>query len=138
MLYFWLILGALVLFFSFLLLTAFEEKRGTRVFHGVRSRLDAHTVKAVSVLKTADPLDFLIRGARSLFGHVFHDIMNVLWATVRMLERTLASTVRKLRTMRHHPERTETNSTFVKSISDHKETLRAEPSVEEKREDRVG
>lgn len=120
MLYFWLILVALVLFFGFLALTAFERKKGTRVVFGeARAVLDTHTSRAFKVLTTADPLDFLVRGARTLFGHVFHDLANVLWATVRMLERTLATVVHKLQGMRHH-------------------TPKKEASVEERVEGEVG
>lgn len=125
--YLWFILGALVLFFGFLALTALERKRGVRVFGGARSSLDTRTTKVVEVLKTADPLDFLVRALRALFGHVFHDIANVLWATVRMLERTLAGSVRRLRAMRHHPVPSET-----------KASQEAGSVVEEKTEDRVG
>jgi len=117
------ILIALVLFFGFIALTALERRRGARLFGKARVLLDAKASAAGAVLTSADPLDFLVRGVRVIAGHVFHDLANVAWAFVRLLERTLALTVRRLRVMRHE-ERTETNSSFVKSISFHKRTLR--------------
>lgn len=132
------ILISLILFVGFIGLTVLERARGARFFAYGRASLDMKVSKAATVIRTADPLDFAVRGARTLFGHIFHDIANVAWATVRMLERTLATSVKKLRAMRHHEARTETNSEYVKSMSAHKEALRAESSPEETPENTVG
>lgn len=131
--------ASLVLFFGFVGVTAFERKRGARLFSSLRERLDRVTLHITKSLLFVDPLDFLVRGARVVFGHVMHDIANVLWAVVRMLERTLAGVVYKLRHLRKSDERTETNSSFVKSISFHKRTLRApeEPSEGQKMPEEV-
>ncbi len=131
--------SSLVLFFGFVGITALERKRGVRFFAPLREKLDHVTSRITKSLLAVDPLDLLVRGARVVFAHVIHDIANVLWAVVRMLERTLAGVVYKLRHLRKTDERTETNSSFVKSISSHKQTLRApEEAVEEKTENTVG
>lgn len=134
------ILIALVLFVAFLGLTAWERKRGMRLFSRSRETLDARIAHAAVNVRTADPLAFVIRGARTLFGHIFHDIAMVTWGAVRLLERTLENAVRKLGLMRGPAApRTETNSSFVKSISFHKRTLRPQDSSsEETAEDTVG
>lgn len=132
------ILVSLALFAAFIGVTVLERTRGARFFAARRAALDARVTSAAMVVRTADPLDFVVRSARTLFGHIFHDIANVAWATVRMLERTLATAVKKLRAMRHHEARTETNSSYVKSISSHGEMLRAEPSSEETSGNTVG
>jgi hypothetical protein len=131
--------GSLVLFFGFVGITALERKRGARFFVSQREKLDQVTLHITKSLLSVDPLDFVVRGARVVFAHVIHDIANVLWAVVRMLERTLAGVVYRLRHLRKTDQRTETNSSFVKSISSHKQTLRApEEVMEEKTENTVG
>lgn len=131
------ILVSLALFFGFVGVTALERRRGVRFFGSMRERLDTRTVAVIQAARTFDPLDALIRGTRSLFGHVFHDLANVAWAIVRMLERALANIVRTLRTMRHH-EAKETSSGYVKSISEHKHALRAETPSEGSADNTVG
>jgi beta-lactamase regulating signal transducer with metallopeptidase domain len=117
--------ASLVLFFGFVGLTALEKKRGTRLLSSSREKLDRVATRTAHTLASVDPLDLLVRGARVVFAHVIHDIANVLWAVARMLERTLAGVVYRLRHLRKSDERTETNSSFVRSISFHKRTLRS-------------
>jgi len=124
MLYLILIIVSCALFFAFITVTLVERKRGTRILEHARRSLDTSTAYAAEVVRSADPALFLIRGARILFGHIFHDLANVLLAVVRILERTLSGTVHSLRGMRKPVPRTETSSSFVKSIAFHKRTLR--------------
>lgn len=128
---------SLVLFFGFVGFTALEKKRGARFLASSREKLDGTVTRTAHTLMSVDPLDLAVRGARMLFAHVIHDIANVLWAAVRMLERTLASVVYRLRHLRKTDERTETNSSFVKSISFHKRTLRTPESVPEEKSEEV-
>jgi len=125
------ILVALVLFFAFLALTALERARGKRFFERARSALDVRATRIAQKLATADPFDYVVRATRTLFGHIFHDIAHVLLALVRMLERTLTGVVYRLRHLRKNHERLKTNSEYVKNITAHKESLRAETPGEE-------
>lgn len=122
---------SLVLFFGFLGVTLFERGRGKRFSASSRDALDGRVSHVAHTVLSVDPLDLLVRGARAVFAHVVHDVANVLWAVARMLEQTLARVVYKLRHLKKSDERTETNSSFVKSISFHKRTLRASETTAE-------
>lgn len=127
MAYFIAIVAPLLLLVLFLVLTAFERRKGFRVLAGPRSSLDALAQNMAASARTAEPLAVILRGVRTLVGHVVHDVATVALAVVRAVERALAGKVRRLRSERT-PERTETRSGFLKSISYFKRTLRT-PAV---------
>jgi hypothetical protein len=125
------ILVPLVLLALFVALTVVERRRGRRYFGPARASLDAAASSLAGSARTMEPLKAAGRGLRRLAGHIIHDIATVTLAAVRASERSLSGLVRRLRSSRA-PERAETRSGFLKSISYFKRTLRADapPSKE--------
>lgn len=129
----------LVLLALFLALTVVERRRGVRVLSGMRASLDATASGIAAQTRTLEPLAALMGGARTLAGHILHDIATVALAAVRAVERALAGKVRHLRSQ-GAPVRTETRSGFLKSVSYFKRSLRGpeKPADETPSENTVG
>lgn len=108
---------------AFIGLTLHERRRGVRLAGPLRVKLDAFAARLARGMRSMSPVDAALRGARRLLGHIIHDIATVTLAAVRATERSLTALVRRLRSTRS-PERAETRSGFLKSISYFKRTLR--------------
>lgn len=126
MLYLAIFIVALVLFFGFLALTAYEGKRGSRVFASGRASLDAKVSETTGALKHVDFSAFLWHLVRDVTSRIVHDVAHVSLIVVRWLERFLTRIVRYLRgktSVATVP--TEGNrSAFVETITYFKKTLR--------------
>ncbi|MDD2657751.1 MAG: hypothetical protein PHD04_03790 [Candidatus Pacebacteria bacterium] len=121
-----IILGTLTLLAGFFALTAYEARRGVRVFSAGRTRLDAQIARIYFILEHVDLSAFLRDEVRRLVGRIGHDIAHLSLQAVRVAERVLTRLVRYLRT-KHEVDITprETARPFVQSLSDFKDRLKA-------------
>lgn len=125
MIYLALFVGAVVLFFGFLGLTALESRRGARVLAPLRSTLDAKMARVENALQHVDFSAFLWHLARDVGSRIVHDVAHVILIIVRSLERGLTRIVRYLRSTVHTAPRVEgRRSAFVETITYFKKTLR--------------
>lgn len=88
---------AALVFGGFLLLTAFETKRGERVLAPLRARLDVYASGAARLVRKADLHALPYTKLRTAFMHVVHEVAHGVLVGVRALERALTRTVRTLR-----------------------------------------
>lgn len=100
MTYLIILLVSLVLFIGFLVLTAFEKKRGLRVAGMLRNKLDVRTSRAAFVVSHVDWGAFLKHLLGTVLERVLHDVAHVVLRIVRTMERLLTRTVKALRERR--------------------------------------
>jgi hypothetical protein len=94
------ILVASLLFFGFLLLTAYERRRGTRLFAAARYRLDLRVARVQFLIAHIDWGAFTAHLTRTSLETVAHDAAHGTLVGVRAVERFLTHAVRSLRTRR--------------------------------------
>ena len=94
------ILISLLLFAGFLWLVSAEAKRGTRLFAGPRAKLDREAHRVEFVFAHVDFASALRALAVAAFERAAHDIAHGILLVVRLVERSLTSAVRTLRTRR--------------------------------------
>ncbi|HCR52348.1 TPA: hypothetical protein DIV48_01710 [Candidatus Kaiserbacteria bacterium] len=119
------IVAALGLLAGFLALTAYEARRGTRLYAAQRARMDANIKRVEFILAHIDLAEFIRGELRHLASRVGHDIVHFSLLAVRSIERLLTRLVRRLRA---DPEvdaaPRETAREFVKTLSDFKDNLK--------------
>lgn len=117
---------ALALFAGFFALTAFEARRGARLFSEERSRLDRRVERISFIIAHVDWSAFAKEEAHRVIGRLTHDIAHAFLRAVRATERFLTNLVRHLR-VRHsiEPAPRENAREFVKHLSDFKGRLSA-------------
>ena len=86
-----------VLLGGFILLTAFEKKKGTRILVPLRARLDVYAINVVRTMRNIDMNALAYTKLRALAIHIGHEIAHGVLITIRALERLLTRTVRTLR-----------------------------------------
>lgn len=120
------ILVSYVLLAGFFMLSAYEGRRGTRVFNGSRTKLDQNVKKIEFILEHVDLGAFLLEELRRLMARLGHDIAHLSLMAVRAAERLLTRIVRHFRTQ-HAVDVTPRESTrgYVKTLSDFKDRLKA-------------
>ena len=125
MIYLVLFVVALVLFFGFLGLTAYEGKRGSRLFAPARAALDAKAERVEDVLKHVDFSTFTWHLVKDVTSRIVHDVAHISLIVIRSIERFLTRLVRYLRAKAHAPAPVEgKQSAFVETITYFKKTLR--------------
>lgn len=100
MLYLILIATSLVLFGGFIMLTAFERKRGLRVAGVYRNKLDAKVSRAAFIATHVDWGAFTRHLLGTVLERVLHDVAHFVLRIVRTTERLLTRTVKALRERR--------------------------------------
>jgi len=100
MAYLFAILVSLALFAGFLVLTAYERRRGFRVAGALRARLDTEAARVEFVLAHVDFASFFRAGAIAFAERVAHDIAHGVLRAVRLAEKLLSRAVRALRARR--------------------------------------
>jgi len=118
------ILVSLALLIGFLALSAYETKRGARLFAPARTRFDQSVTRITFVLTHVDFVAFV----RDLVIHaahcIAHDVAHFSLLAVRAIERFLTRLVRYLRTWRAADIVPHENTReFVKTLSDFKNHL---------------
>lgn len=96
------ILVAGLLFLAFLLLTAYEAKKGVRFFAGLRYKLDANVSRAGFLIEHIDWGAFTAHLTRTSLNTVAHDAANATLVAVRSAERNLTRAVGALRVRREN------------------------------------
>jgi len=119
------ILVSLTLLVGFFMLSAYETRRGVRLFARERARLDGDVTRITFVLTHVDFGAFV----RDLVIHathcIVHDIAHFSLLIVRAIERSLTRLVRFLRTWRAADIVPHENTReFVKTLSDFKGHLK--------------
>ena len=111
---------------GFLVLTRYEERRGSRLCEKQRARLDRQAARAAFVLSHVDLAAFVRDEVRRAAGRIGHDSVHLSLQAVRAVERLLTRIVRDLRA-RHTIDVTprESSRPFVKTLSDFKDRLKA-------------
>jgi len=94
------ILVASALFFGFLLLTAYESRRGVRFFPAFRYKLDARVARTQFLIEHIDWGAFTAHLTRTSLTTVAHDVAQGTLMIVRSAERNLTRAVSALRTRR--------------------------------------
>lgn len=100
MLYIILIGLTLILFGGFIMLTAFERKRGLRVAGVYRNKLDTKVSRAAFVASHVDWGAFTRHLLGTVLERVLHDVAHFVLRFVRTTERLLTRTVKGLRERR--------------------------------------
>lgn len=85
---------------GFLMLTAFEGKRGLRVAGAFRNKLDAQVARVAFIATHVDWRAFFRHLLGTLFERAVHDIASGTLGFVRSVERILTRTVRSIRARR--------------------------------------
>ena len=101
--YFIIIGLSFLLLGGFLLLTAFEGRKGFRALGGVRGRLDRTMSRATFIAQHVDWRAFARELAATVFERVVHDVAHTSLRIVRTIERALTRVVRFLRERRGLP-----------------------------------
>ncbi len=120
------ILTTLVLLVGFFALVGYEERRGTRVFAGLRTRFDQNVVRIEFILAHVDFGAFFLDEVRRFAARFGHYIAHLSLLVVRAAERLLTRAVRHLRT-RHIADAAprESATGYVRALSDFKDRLKA-------------
>ncbi len=120
------ILTTLGLLAGFFVLAGYEERRGVRVFAGLRTRFDQNVGRIEFILAHVDFGAFLLDEAHRFAVRLGHDIAHLSLLVVRATERLLTRTVRYFRTQ-HSVDAAPRESTrgYVKTLSDFKDRLKA-------------
>jgi hypothetical protein len=124
--YYFFISGSLAVLIGFILLTAYEERRGARVFLRARTRLDREVARIAFIVEHVDLAAFARDEIRHGVSRSGHYIAHLSLQAVRAAERLLTRLVLYMRT--RHPEDTaprETTRPFVQKLSDFKDRLKA-------------
>lgn len=100
MLYIILIGVSLILFGGFIVLTAFERKRGLRVAGVYRNKLDAKVSRVMFIATHVDWGAFTRHLLGTVLERVLHDAAHFVLRLVRTTERLLTRTVKALRERR--------------------------------------
>lgn len=100
MTYLFLVLGSVVLFSGFLVLTIAEARTGKRVLVSPRSVLDKKVSQAMFVIEHVNWNDFLAHFVQSIAARVVHDVAHFSLVLVRFVERRLTAIVRYMRDRR--------------------------------------
>ena len=130
MIYLILILGAILLFTGFLLLTAFERKRGLRIAGVFRNRLDAKVGRVTFIAAHVDWGAFAKHVTIAATQRAAHDIAHTVLVAVRTVERMLTRFVRYLRERRGQlPESKEDASGLERAAGHVRHALRAARSA---------
>lgn len=136
MLYALLLALAIFLSAGFLVLTAYEKKRGgARFLESYRGRLDREVGRLVFIAEHVDFAAFFRDMVRMGSERVAHDLATWTLVAVRSVERLLTRVVKHLRGRRSLMQAvtptTAPSSSFVGTLSDFKTTLRnSRPAVE--------
>ncbi|HVM59090.1 MAG TPA: hypothetical protein VMT80_02075 [Candidatus Paceibacterota bacterium] len=127
MYYLYAVAASLVLCAGFLALTAYERRRGARVFARARDAFDRRVEHAAFLFSHVDFAAFLREESLRLLHKASHDIAHVSLIAVRAVERGLTRLVRNLRTRRASERLAprETSREFVRTLSDFKGHLEA-------------
>ncbi|HET9641230.1 MAG TPA: hypothetical protein VFP46_00025 [Candidatus Paceibacterota bacterium] len=118
------VLVALILLAGFLGLTAFEERRGIRLFAEKRSKFDARIARMEFILENVDLWSFTKEEMLRLGHRLGHDFARLTLDLVRAIERLLTRLVRRLRPHRPLEETGGEVRPFVKTLSDFKDRLK--------------
>lgn len=120
------ILTTLTLLVGFVTLSSYETQRGTRIFAGLRTRLDQNVGRIEFILAHVDFGAFLLDETQRIAARLGHDTVHISLLVVRAAERLLTRAVRHLRT-RHTVDAMPRESTrgYVKTLSDFKDHLKA-------------
>jgi hypothetical protein len=116
---------ALALLVGFVALTAYEERRGVRLFAQARSGLDARIARIAYVLAHVDLQAFVREELRRTAKRLGHFLVALSLRAVRTIERLLTRLIMYLRT--RHPvdaPQGEEARPFVKALSDFKDRLK--------------
>jgi len=120
------ILIALALLTGFLALTAYEARRGLRLFAAPRAEFDRRVERLAFIATHVDLGAFVRDELRRMAGRVGHDVAQFSLQAVRFVERLLTRIVRYFRT--HHDINAgsrEHAREFVRTLSDFKTGLKA-------------
>lgn len=91
---------SLIAFGGFLLVTAFEQDRGIRIFRRQREQLDERAARLSFVVTHVDWSAFLAHLTKEGLERLLHDVAHTSLMIVRMLERELTRAVRAIRARR--------------------------------------
>lgn len=120
------IVAALGFLAGFFALTAYEARRGVRLYAAQRARLDSNIERIEFILAHINLGEFIQGELRHLASRIGHDIVHFSLLLVRSIERLLTRLVRRLRA---DPEidaaPRETAREFVRTLSDFKDNLKA-------------
>jgi hypothetical protein len=116
-------LAFLIGFFAFV---GYEERRGARIFAGVRTRFDQNIERVEFILAHVDFAALLFDEMRRFASHLMHGSAHLSLLAVRAIERVLTRIVRNFRTQ-HEVNAAPRESTrgYVKTLSDFKGRLKA-------------
>lgn len=119
--YFFINLALLALLAGLFALSAYETKRGIRIFANSRTRFDERVTRIEFIFSHVDFSAFIRDLILRIEHRVAHDIVHFSLLTVRAIERFLTRTVRSLR-VRHSADIVphENAREFVRTLSDFK------------------
>ena len=106
------VLIASALFFGFLLLTAYESRKGVRFFPAFRYKLDTRVARTQFLIEHIDWGAFTAHLTRTSLNTIAHDAAHGTLIIVRSAERNLTQAVSALRTRREGLP-TPKNGTFL-------------------------
>ncbi len=120
------VLISLLLLTGFVMLTRYENSRGSRVFAGQREELDKNVSKILFVLEHVDWGGYVKEETVRIMRRLGHDIAHLSLRAVRAMERLLTTLVRHLRSQ-NLPQAgmREPLRPFVKTLADFKGHLEA-------------
>lgn len=120
------VLTTLALLIGFFVFVVYEERRGVRVFAGVRTRFDQNIERIEFILAHVDFSAFLFDEIRRLASRLAHGAAHFSLLAVRATERLLTRTVRHFRTQSvANAVPRESTREYVKTLSDFKGRLKA-------------
>lgn len=109
---------------SFLLLTRYELRNGTRVMAGRRNSLDRVIGQVTFVATHVDFVSFVQSHTRGFANRIGHDIAHIALRIVRTIERLLTRAVRTLRHNKHPIETTApSDRAFIGALSSFKKEM---------------
>ncbi len=125
-------LGLIALFASFVSLTQYEERHGSRVLPNFRGKLDNLADKYLFIFAHVDFAEFVRDGIRLLGEKIAHDISQIALQGTRFFEQQLTRSVRYFRAraiarnklIEPTKEQVEGSSEYLRTIVDFKQTLR--------------
>lgn len=129
---------ASILFGSFLLLTAFENRAGARVLEPLRRRLDRWVTRLTFIATHVDWSAFIKHVVRTFMERAAHDVAHASLMLVRFVERMLTKAVRSLRERRVGIVATHTESrqraTLRETLQGFRKTLKKVQAPRHKKE----
>ena len=120
------VLTTLALLIGFFAFVGYEERRGVRIFAGVRTRFDQNIGRIEFILAHVDFAAFFFDEMRRLASRLAHGAAHFSLLAVRAVERLLTRTVRHFRTQPvANAVPRESTRGYVKALADFKGRLKA-------------